>query len=418
MPAKVHIVSLGCPRNLVDSEIIAARLKKKRLILVEEAEGADTVIINTCSFIRSAKEESIDFILDAIELKKQGKIKKIVVAGCLAQRYPDDLVKELKEVDAFIGRQDLSPSNERALFTPPHYAYLKICEGCFNNCSFCVIPAIKGKFKSRPEEDILREARILDEAGIRELNIIGQDITCFGLDASGKPRLAVLVSKIIRQARNIKWVRMLYLNPLRIDRDLIELIKSEKKLCKYIDMPVQHINDRILKLMNRRTAKKNILSLIARLRRQIPDVAIRTAVIAGFPTETDKEFKELLEFVSEARFERLGAFIYSREEDTAAYNFPDQVPQRAKEERFDALMLAQQEVARNFNRSLKGKVRDVIIDEKAKGATYIGRLGIDAPEVDGEVVVKSAEKLSCGDIIKVKITEGYEYDLVGEKTAA
>lgn len=414
MISKISLVSLGCPRNLTDSQAIAERLRLNGAKITEDCREADTIIINTCAFIKEAKEESIDFILDAIELKKEGRIKKIILSGCLAQRYPEEILKEFKEVDAIIGRQELTDSVNNFSLTPKHYAYLKICEGCFNECSFCVIPKIKGKFKSRSVSSVLDEARLLDKRGVSELNIIGQDITCFGLDASSKPGLSHLISRILKEAENIRWIRLLYLNPLRLDNDLIELIRDNKRICKYIDLPIQHVNDRILKLMNRHITKSKIISLIKRLRKEIPEVAIRTSVITGFPSETESEFKELLDFIAEVKFDRLGAFVYSREEGTAAYGLPGQVPESVKRKRFSALMQKQQEIAKDYNASLLGKIREVMIEEYNDGV-YAARSQADAPEVDGCVFVKSKEKLSAGDIVKVKITQTYEYDLVGEK---
>lgn len=412
--SKVALLSLGCPRNLVDSQTLAARLKLKGAKFARCAEKADTVIINTCAFIKEAKEESIDVILDAIELKKQGRIKKIILSGCLTQRYPQELIKEFKEIDAIVGRLQLDDSVNSFSLTPKHYSYLKICEGCFNTCSFCVIPKIKGEFKSRSIDSILEEARLLDKKNILELNIIGQDITSFGLDVAARPLLAQLVSAILKETKNIKWVRLLYLNPLRIDNDLIELIQENKRVCKYIDLPIQHASDRILRLMNRKITKDKIYSLIKRLRSQIPDVAIRTSVIVGFPSESEAEFKELLDFIEEIKFERLGAFIYSREEGTEAHDFSGQIPESVKCKRLDILMRQQQEIAQGYNTSLLNKAMEVLIEEY-KDNIYIGRSQSDAPEVDGCVFVKSKEKLKIGEIVKAKITQTYEYDLLGEK---
>ncbi|PIQ88839.1 MAG: 30S ribosomal protein S12 methylthiotransferase RimO [Candidatus Omnitrophica bacterium CG11_big_fil_rev_8_21_14_0_20_42_13] len=418
MSSKVHILTLGCPRNLVDSQAIANALKKKSVRFVDNIKDAEILIINSCAFIEEAKEESIGFILDAIELKKKGSLKKILVYGCLVQRYSKELIKEFKEVDAFMGRIGLEGIYGDTLLTPFHYAYLKICEGCFNHCSFCVIPKIKGKFISRNEEDILNEARILDEKNVKELNIIGQDITCYGLDKNDNLGLLRLIRRILSETKNIRWLRLLYLNPSRISNELLELINNEERICSYIDMPIQHINDRILRLMNRRISKRDIISLLKRIRRKIPNAAIRSAVIVGFPSETDKEFDELLDFMELARFERLGAFIYSREEGTAAYDFSGQIPSALKKKRFDILMSKQQEIAKGVNRKLVGSTMEVIIDEKEKDNIYLARSRFDAPEVDGAVFIKSKDRLRPGDIMRAKISEGYEYDLVGEKAAS
>jgi ribosomal protein S12 methylthiotransferase len=409
---KIGILSLGCPRNLVDSEGILSRLKLKGYPIVD-LEDADIGIINTCSFIKEAKQESIEAILDLIDLKAQGRLKKIIVYGCLSQRYKEELLPHFKEVDAFIGRVSLNHTRKSYSLTPEHYAYVKICEGCVNNCSFCVIPQIKGKFSSRGIDSVIEEVRRLDEQKVKEINIVGQDITLYGKDQYRSPKLAGLLRKILGHTRGINWIRLLYLYPSRISDDLLGLIKDEPRICKYIDLPIQHINNRILKLMNRDATKEEILRLIDKIRRRIPDVAIRTSLIVGFPTETDREFKELWEFVRSVQFDRLGAFIYSREEGTPAYSFKPQVSQRAAQERLQIIMSTQQEIARGLNEKYLGRVMDVLIDEK-ENDSYLGRTQYDAPEVDGIVFVKSAGPLCPGDLIKVKITDTLEYDLAGE----
>jgi len=409
---KIGILSLGCPRNLVDSEGILSRLKLKRYPIVD-MHKADVAIINTCAFIEDAKKESIDAILDLIDLKRKGKLKKIIVYGCLTQRYRDTLVKELAEIDAFVGKISLNHELRRFPLTPFHYAYLKICEGCINNCSYCIIPKIKGGFTSLDLNSILKKVEKFNRERISELNIIGQDITGYGMDLYKMPKLTELLKKIVKIASNIPWIRLLYLYPSRITDELIDLMRNEPKICKYIDLPIQHINDRILKLMQRNTTKKDILRLIAKIRKDIPSVAIRTSLIVGFPSESDEEFKELLEFIREARFERLGAFIYSCEEGTKAFDFKKQVPDKLKIERFNAVMSAQQEVSQDINRKFLGQTLDVLIDEKENGI-YLGRSQYDAPEVDGLVYVNSKNKLKPGDKVKVEITDTLEYDLVGE----
>ena len=409
---KVGILSLGCPRNLVDSEHILGRLKFQGYSIVG-IENADIAIINTCAFIEDAKTESIDAILDLIELKKNGKLKKIIVYGCLAQRYRNKLRREFPEVDAFVGRLDLSEDQKRFALTPGHYAYLKICEGCINNCSFCVIPKIKGAFRSLRASSILRQVEEFNSRGLAELNIIGQDITGYGRDLYNKFALSELIKKIARKSSRINWLRLLYLYPSRVNDDLLKLIRDEERLCKYIDLPIQHINTRVLKSMNRHTSKRQIIGLIHRARKIIPEVCLRTSVIAGFPSETDKEFKELLGFIREIKFERLGAFIYSREEDTRAFSLSGQVPKKVKQARFDAIMSAQQEISRQVNRKFLGKSLKVLIDEKGNDY-YIGRSQYDAPEVDGQVYVKSKRSFNPGDFVDVKITDTLEYDLSGE----
>lgn len=409
---KIGILSLGCPRNLVDSEIILSRLKLKGYLIVD-LKDADIGILNTCSFIKEAKQESIEAILDLIDLKKQGQLKKILVYGCLTQRYKEKLLASFKEVDAFVGCISLNHTKKSCSLTPKHYAYVKICEGCINNCSFCIIPKIKGKFTSRSIESIIEEVRVLDRQSVVEINIIGQDISLYGKDIYGKCKLTELLKSILNNTRNIDWIRLLYLNPSYITDDLLALIRNEERILKYIDLPIQHINNRILKLMNRDTTKIEILKLIDKIRKGIPEVAIRTSLIVGFPTETDREFRQLLKFIEEVKFERLGVFIYSREEDTAAYNFKPQIPESVKNERFNIIMSRQQEIAQKINEKYLGKVLDVLIEEK-ENDYYLGRSQYDAPEVDGLVFVKSLRAIKPGELKKVVITDTLEYDLVGE----
>ncbi|MDD5026864.1 MAG: MiaB/RimO family radical SAM methylthiotransferase [Candidatus Omnitrophica bacterium] len=413
MKAKIGILSLGCPRNLVDSENLLGRLNLKGYPVVD-INKADVGLVNTCAFIDEAKKESVETILDLIELKKEGKLKKILVYGCLPGRYKDSLRKELPEVDAFIGRLSLNHNSKRFPLTPRHYAYLKICEGCVNNCSFCIIPKIKGKFLSLGASSILEQVKRFNrQEGLSELNIIGQDITGYGLDLRRKDGLADLLLRITRLAKEINWIRLLYLNPGRINDKLLAVIRDEPKICKYIDLPVQHINSRILKLMNRGINGQGIVRAVEKIRKIIPGVALRTSVIVGFPGETRKEFKELLDFIKDARFERLGAFTYSREEGTRAYNFKGQVPDRLKSERLAAVMSVQQEVSRQINSKFLGKSLMVLVDEEEDGS-YLGRTQYDAPEVDGLVYIRSKKKLHPGDFVRVRIKDTLEYDLVGE----
>lgn len=408
----IGIVSLGCPRNLVDSESILGRLGLKGYPIVD-IDKADVAIVNTCSFIKDAKVESIDAILDLAALKKQGKLKKIIVYGCLAQRYKDSLQKELPEVDAFVGSIALNHEHQKnCVLTPSHYRYLKISEGCVNRCSYCAIPMIKGRFVSLGFESVLQKAAQMDAAGISELNIIGQDISGYGLDAYGRLRLAELIEAIAKKARHIGWIRLLYLYPSRLTDELLSVIKDEPRVCKYIDMPVQHINGRILRLMHRATTKKEIISLITKIRKRIPHAVIRTSVIVGFPSESEKDFKELLAFIKEAQFERLGAFTYSKEESTPAYRFLGHIPEKIKQERFDAVMSLQQKISKRVNERFLGKTIEVLIDEK-KDDCYLGRTQFDAPEVDGQVYVRSKRALKPGAFAQVHITDTLEYDLVG-----
>ena len=409
---KIGILSLGCPRNLVDAENLLGRLNLKGCQVVD-LENADTAILNTCCFIDSAKQESIDAILGLVDLKKQGKLKKIIVSGCLVQRYKDTLIKEIPEIDAFIGTPTLNHSTSRFGLTPKHYAYLKICESCVNNCSYCIIPKIKGKFSSLELGSLLQKVTLLDQEKISELNIIGQDITGYGFDLYGKRILSVALKKILEKSKNIHWIRLLYLYPSKQVEEILDIIKNEPRICKYIDLPVQHINNRILKLMRRKTTKSEILKLLEKIRKKNPEVGIRTSVIVGFPSETEAEFKELLVFLREVRFERLGAFIYSREAGTAAFDFKNQISEVIKEERFNQVMSLQQQISRLGNEKFLGKTIEVLIDECQDG-TYLGRSQYDAPEVDGQVYVTSKKKLKPGDFVRVDITDTLEYDLVGQ----
>ena len=416
MSSRVAIISLGCPRNLVDSETILAGLRKKDIRIVE-LNQADTVIVNTCAFIKEAKQESVRTILQLLDLKKQGQIKKIIVYGCLPQRYKDELHKNLSGVDAFVGRLsiDKEPSAGHRL-TERHYAYIKIAEGCGNRCSYCVIPAIKGPLVSRPQPSIIEQARALDEQGVKEIILVGQDISLYGAERHKKCMLAGLLRDILKNTHHIQWMRLLYLHPGHISDELIDLIASEKRICKYVDLPIQHINDRILRLMNRGTGRKAIEALIKKIREKIPGVFLRTSVIVGFPSETEKEFRELLDFMAEIKFERLGAFLYSREEGTPAFDFKGQVHHKTKQSRFDRLMRLQRQISGTVNSRLLGSVRECIIDAQDEDSpgVFLGRLQQDAPEVDGTVFVHSARPLAAGRILDVEITDTLEYDLVAK----
>ena len=410
---KIGILSLGCPRNLVDSEAILGRLNFKGYSVVD-IDKADVAIINTCAFIEEAKSESIDAILSLVDLKRKGRIKKIIVYGCLSQRYKETLIKELPEIDCLVGAMSFNHSQERFSLVPRHYAYLKICEGCVNNCSYCAIPRIKGKFASLDIDSVLRKVARFDKEKISELNIIGQDITGYGMDLYGRRALPEILARIAKEAKNIGWIRLLYLYPNRITEDLLGLIRDLPQVCKYIDLPVQHINDRILKLMNRGTKKEDIIRLIEKIRKTIPGVGLRTSLITGFPSETDKEFRELLKFMEDVRFDRLGAFVYSKEEGTPAGDFKKQIPKKVKIERLNMIMSLQQDISRETNKKFLGKTIDVLIDDEKDGS-YLGRSQYDAPEVDGLVFVSSESKLRPGDFVKVKINDTLEYDLVGKE---
>lgn len=408
----VGIVSLGCPRNLVDSESVAGRLHQKGYRVVD-IKDAQVALVNTCAFIDDAKKESIDMLLDLIALKKEGKLKKIIAYGCLVQRYKRTLVKEFPEIDAFVGRLSLNHTADSFSLTPAHYSYLKICEGCLNTCSYCVIPKIKQRFRSLDVASVLRKVREMDGRGVSEVNIIGQDITGFGSDLVPKVSVVDLLKKILAHTRHIGWMRLLYLYPSRITDDLLALMRQESRICKYIDVPIQHINDRILAAMNRHVSKKDICLLLEKIRKALPDAALRTSVIVGFPSETEKEFKELLGFIRAFGFERLGAFMYSREEGTPAYALPGQVPAAVKQGRFNEIMACQQKISEESNKKFLGKTIDVLIDEQ-EGDTYVGRTQYDAPEVDGVVYIRSKKRLRCGEFVKARIYDTLEYDLVGE----
>jgi len=441
--AKVGIISLGCPRNLVDSEVLLGILEKGGFEIVEMRD-ADIGIVNTCAFIDDAKQESIDNILELIELKKESRLKAVVVAGCLPQRYGSALLVGLPEVDAFIGCDQIlksadivrrigdsgklceisekpsfiySHADPRVHITPSHYAYVKISEGCGNRCSFCTVPAIRGDYRSRPIESILEEVDQLSRAKrLSEINLIGQDTTLYGRDLYGKPAVNRLLKRLSAVKDRRRWIRLLYTYPSHIDDELIDIFAAERAICKYIDLPLQHINDRILKKMNRKMDKKDIEGLIAKIRKRIPGVVLRSSMIVGFPGETDREFGELADFIKEVRFERLGVFTYSREEGTPAYGYKDQIDDEVKLERFNILMSVQRDIAIGVNGSYLGKTVEVLIDEKDGNSEdiYIGRTQGDAPEVDGEVFVKGKD-LSPGDFVNVKITDTLEYDLVGEQ---
>jgi ribosomal protein S12 methylthiotransferase len=442
---RIGIKSLGCPKNFVDTEVICGKLREKGYQISGKIDNSDIVIINTCSFIRDAVEESIEEILKLVKIKKEGKIKHIIVTGCLPQRYKDDnFDQELPEVDAFLGVGDLLEIDEvikkvlqgeqiykvslkpnflynhttpRTILTPQHYAYIKISEGCQNNCSYCLIPKIRGDHRSRKMEDIIEEVKLLSEKqNLSEIILIGQDTTLYGIDLYGEYKLAELLKKLsLLELNKLKWVRLLYTHPTHYNDKLIEVIANYPKICPYLDLPLQHISDKILKRMNRPVKKRYVISLINKLRDRIPNLTLRTTFMVGFPDETDKDFEELLNFVKEFRFERLGTFVFSREEGTPAYDFPDQIPMRIKKERLKELMLTQQSISEEMNNSYLGKEIEILVDEikSGKPKIAIGRTKGDAPEIDGKVVIRT-DKAQIGKFIKVKVTKASEYDLVGE----
>ncbi|MFH0878059.1 MAG: MiaB/RimO family radical SAM methylthiotransferase [Candidatus Omnitrophota bacterium] len=418
---RIGLISLGCSRNLVDSEKILSDIRRQggRVVPVEEAS---TVIVNTCAFTQEAKEESIGVICDLLDLKKKGKIKKVLVRGCLSQRYSRELRQSLPEVDGFEGVVGFKDRFDRAVrLTPAHLAYMKISEGCAHRCSYCAIPFIKGPLRSRAVDLILKEAAFLERQGVRELDIIGQDTTSYGLDRCAGRRgwkkslpLVVLLKKIL-SSTTIPWIRLLYLHPLHVTRELMELVAAQPRICPYIDLPLQHINDRILECMNRPLGREKIVRLVRDLRRLIPGVCLRTTLIVGFPSETRKEFQELLDFVQTMQFDRLGAFVYSREEGTPAYAFGSQVSAKEKERRFRRLLSLQKKISAKIQESKIGRCLDILIDEEDAGqGVYLGRTQHDAPEVDGVVYVKSSRPLKPGAMVRAQVRDAYEYDLVAE----
>ncbi|HIE35833.1 MAG TPA: MiaB/RimO family radical SAM methylthiotransferase [Candidatus Omnitrophica bacterium] len=405
------IISLGCFRNTYDSEVVAKRFLDKGFNFKKDFKNCHTLIINTCGFIDKAKEESLEAIKEAIDLKKKGKIKELFVFGCLVERYYEKLKKFFPEVDRWQGIEKFdSCYTPRKKILPPYIDFLKICEGCLNRCSFCAIPLIKGELKSKSRKELLKEVKELDREGIKELNIIGQDITSWGEDLGKNFTFTRLLKDILKEIKNIKWVRLIYTHPRHFNEDLIDLIAWEEKICKYIDLPIQHINDRILKLMNRKITKREIIFLIDKIRKKIPQVVLRTSIIVGFPTETEKEFKELLKFLEEVKFERLGCFIYSREEETPAYKLP-QVHPSTKKRRFNELMSLQKEIASRVNKRFLGKSLKVLVEQR-QDDLFIGRSQFDAYEVDGVVFLKK-ERLSLGEFYQAKIVDVYDYDLLG-----
>ncbi len=429
----VSIVSLGCSKNLVDSELILGSLKKAGYETSSESDAV-LIIVNTCGFISEAKKESINTIIELSRLKLNGNCKKLIVTGCLVERYADELKRELPEVDAFWGTGDLlkigetigeneikkihksapgtlyDPDSPRVLTTLPHTAYVKVSEGCSRTCSFCIIPKLRGIMKSRPVESIIGEVRNLANLGVKEINLIAQDMTSYGRDIGTD--LETLLRGLVN-VDGIEWIRLLYCYPWGFNDSLVRLIAEEEKLLKYIDMPLQHISDRILKLMDRGTTSTKIRTIINKLRKEIPCLTLRTTFIAGFPSETEEEFKELIDFVEEVQFERAGAFKYSQEEGTKAGEMSHQIPNEVKEERYEMLLEVQSEVSLNKNQALIGTVHECFIEGRENG-NYIARIPSQAPEVDGVTYIKRNKRLKVSDLVKVSITDADIYDLFGE----
>jgi ribosomal protein S12 methylthiotransferase len=411
-PKTFSIVSLGCFRNNYDSDTIAERFTQRGYRLVPGSLGVHTLVINTCGFIKEAKEESLQAIGEALSLKQQGKVDEVVVEGCLVARYKDTLKKHFPEVDMWGALQPFNnayPLTRKSI--PRHLGFLKISEGCANRCSYCAIPMIKGTLVSKPIEAVLREASFLEREGVKELTIIGQDISSWGKDRYENKGLVDLLRQILRKTKKIPWIRLLYIHPRNLTDSLIDLIAAEDRICNYIDLPIQHINDRILKMMNRGTTKRQIIAMIKKIRRRIPDAVIRTSLIVGLPTEGAREFNELVGFVRHTQFERLGVFMYSREEGTPAYRYPQQVHHQTKKKRFNTLMQVQRDISGELNRRYLGRTLTVLIDEAQRGSS-IARSQHSAYEIDGIVYVR--DNLKPGTFYQAKITDAYEYDLVAQ----
>ena len=420
---KINIITLGCSKNLVDSEVLMHQLKENKFSLSESSDDADIAVINTCGFIEAAKQESIDTILQAVALKKEKKIKKVIVMGCLSERYAAELKKEIPEVDEYIGANKMDQVvqtlgggykyellGERVLTTPQHFAYLKISEGCDRPCSFCSIPLMRGKHVSKPMERIILEAQRLAALGVKELIIIAQDSTYYGLDIYGKRMLARVLEQL-GTIEGIEWIRLMYAFPTGFPIEVLEQYNTNPKLCRYLDIPIQHVADPVLTSMRRGIRSSQLRTLIETIRTKVPGIALRTTLIVGYPNEGDKEFEELLNFVNESRFNRLGVFTYSQEDGTTAYPLGDPIPEAVKEERRTLIMQAQQRISREHNEKLLDTAINVLIDSK-DGDAAIGRTEHDAPEVDNEVTIYSAEKLSVGHFYKVAVVDTSEYDVV------
>jgi len=436
----ILFISLGCDKNLVDSEVMLGLLKRNGHTLTNDEQMAEVIVVNTCSFIHDAKEESVTTILEMAELKKAGSCKILIVTGCLAQRYQAEILDEIKEVDAILGTSsyhriieaidevlaggksvhfdaiDQLPKVDinRVITTAGYSSYLKIAEGCDKHCTYCIIPKIRGNYRSFPKEDILRDARRLERAGVKELNIVAQETTMYGKDLYGRKVFHELLKDLCK-LDGIQWIRILYCYPEEITDDLIQVIKSEPKICKYLDIPIQHASDAILKRMGRRTNRQELLSIINKLRQEIPDIALRTTLITGFPGETTKDHEELISFIENVRFDRLGVFTYSQEEDTAAALMEDQIDETLKISRKDELMQAQQKIVFKLSEKMIGKEVEVLVEGKLpEDNVYIGRTYKDAPEIDGYIFIHYAKELNSGDIVRAKVAGANEYDLIGE----
>lgn len=437
---KLLFVSLGCDKNLVDSEEMLGVLTRDGFEIVDDETQAEVIIVNTCCFINDAKEESVETILEMAEYKKEGTCKVLIVTGCMAQRYKNEIIEEIPEVDAVLGTTsygdilkavkealegkhyqefkdiDYLPEDMggRVLTTGGHFGYLKIAEGCDKHCTYCIIPRLRGRFRSVPMERLLRQAQDMAQQGVKELILVAQETTVYGTDLYGKKSLHLLLKELCK-IKGIRWIRVLYCYPEEIYDELIQTMKEEKKICHYLDLPIQHASDRILKRMGRRTTKAELVEIIEKLRNEIPDIVLRTTLITGFPGETEEDHEELMEFVNEMEFDRLGVFTYSAEEDTPAASMENQIPQEVKEERRDAVMELQQEISYDKGSDRIGQELLVMIEGKVSGeSAYIGRTYGDAPKVDGYIFVQTGELLMTGDFARVRVTGALEYDLIGE----
>lgn len=436
----ILFISLGCDKNLVDSEVMLGLLDKKGYKIVDEESEADVIVINTCCFINDAKEESVQTILEMAEYKKEGRLKALIVTGCLAQRYQQEILDEIPEVDAVLGTTsydkiteaveealtgnghvEVTDINElplvdekRLVTTGGHFAYLKIAEGCDKHCTYCIIPKLRGNYRSVPMERLIKEAEDLAEQGVKELILVAQETTVYGQDIYGEKSLHKLLKELCKIS-GIRWIRILYCYPEEIDDNLIQVIKEEPKICHYLDLPIQHASDEILKRMGRRTSKKQLVEIIGKLRSEIPDIALRTTLITGFPGESEANHEELMEFVDEMEFDRLGVFTYSPEEDTPAADMPEQIEESVKKDRQAELMELQQDIAFDKAEDMVGSEVLMMVEGKvADENVYVGRTYKDAPNVDGLIFVHTDAELITGDFAKVKVTGALEYDLIGE----
>ncbi|GAB2661201.1 30S ribosomal protein S12 methylthiotransferase RimO [Flavihumibacter cheonanensis] len=424
---KVNIITLGCSKNMVDSEVLSGQLLANDIQVVHENAKLDhnIVVVNTCGFIDKAKEESINTILDQVALKQKGKLDKVYVTGCLSQRYREDLEKEIPEVDAWFGTMELplilkeleadykaELLGERMLATPKHYAYLKISEGCNRTCSFCAIPLMRGGHISRPIEDLVKEAESLVKKGVKEIMLIAQELTYYGLDLYKKRQLPELLHQLAA-VPGIEWIRLHYAYPSKFPMEILDAIKAHPNICNYLDMPLQHASNNMLKAMKRQITREEMETLIAAIREQVPGICIRTTLITGFPGETREDVEELKDFLKRMRFDRVGIFTYSHEENTTAHDLEDNIPAEEKEARAQEIMEVQQEISLEKNQEKLGQIFKVIVDKKEAGR-YLGRTEFDSVEVDNEVVINTSEKLVPGQFVQVKITKAYDYDLEGE----